>query len=678
MNSAEEFLIIIGITIFFIVGSKLLNNIKIKEKTIKIPKVISVIFLGFIVGLIIRSIDSTFQFKLTPYLSFISLEILFVSFGSMIDFKALKKFGVSALLLGTIPYLIEFIGITILITFLTKLYWFEAGIASVLICMCSPGVVGGKLVENLMKGYETKSNLNQTTLLASSIENIMGLIIFLILIVFYLSGWNDDGTGIKTISGKTIALSIFVFTPLLLIFGAILGGSRFIINPYKISIEGLKDSELKKATLINEKARTKSNALIWISTAIVFAGLYLLIRLTIGIGFIMMESGLITGITLSLAGSKSLENENIKQSITKNSSIFYAAIGSMLVWGFGGILIDPSSIFSSGWSSISGAGSIPNVVWIIIFIVGALILRTIGIFIAMSINSSFTTKQKLYTIIPFFSKGTGGVNNAVSIAVVLGVSIVSGNLQSDHVLILQQILISTGTILVFVTIPIGILLLSYFRDKLIFIWEEETEGNYKRKIKSFIKEEKELNSENKKELNNSIKEYWNFYYKKQSYHTKATSLVDKPNNKINNKINYLLNKIKNSEVKKEEYSFENEKYIKSQNRELQYKKTVLISKQKNEKAKLFEEKINSKIEKSKDVLKEKISKKNNLLIELNETVTTLKKQLKEKINLETSDLVEVKEYRENLKEYNRTLNSVNDLLLKNIKNKNNLNSVLIK
>lgn len=630
MNISTEIIIVILLVIFFIIIAKIFENIKWKGKIIKVPKVISIIVTGFIIGLIIRAINPDFMFDIVPYFSMISIAILFVAFGAMTDFASLKKIGLSAILLGSVPYILEITATTTTLTLLTQLEWFEAGIVSVVIFICAPGVTASRLLENIKMSYEQKAKLNETISLAGAVENIISLVAMIGFLSIYLIGYNDAGTALATLDAKAIAISIFGILPAILIIGAIIGIvlgfltiyiikplSNILVKPQKMATELLNDDQKEEVEKINKRALFKNNLLTTVILFAIMAAIYLALQLTLGLGFIILEAALVLGVMLSLFGSKSIDSRTTQFAIAKNSNVYYSAVGCMIVWGFSGILIDPTYIFSSGWSSL-GNGNIANILWIFIVILVSFVARSLGIILVMSFNPKYTTKQKIYTILPFYTKGTGGLNNGVTILLVLGITSSTGALQYDHAIYMRQMSLSFGTLMVFITIPIGVLLMGWLRDRLIFIWENKTEGEYSSQLKKAIKSSN-ISKEESKELIDLNRDFWKKYYSKFNLFSKANKTLNKNNNNLEREINYLTEKkeklILNQEIKKNKFQM-NYKSL-EQRIELTKKKTdkeKLITKQKELQAN-FED-SNQQFNKIKSELENTIKNKQNEIIKI--------------------------------------------------------------
>ena len=665
IDLGAELIFIVAIIIFLYFISKILSNFRIGSRNIRIPRVITIIFASFLLGVIFRLISPTFSFELTPYLSTISIIILFISFGAMIDFRSLKKIGIWVLLMGTIPYLIEVIGLTAIVTLLTKLQWFESAIVGTLIATCSVGITSPRLIESLSQGYESKTQLNETLSLASAVESILSLVFFVMFIIFYKMGYSDSG-----ITGTSSLLVIFVFAPIILIGGVIVGISLglfalYIVKPmmkkvvphYKILINGLEGKGLEQANIVNEKAKNKSYLFSWIIIVSILVIIYFALQ-TIALGFIMMESALVSGMVLSISGSKSLENQEIQKSFAKNSSFFYAIVGSIIVWGFGGILINPSSFVGHSWGNTN---SIPNIAYIVLFAIIGAILRFGGIFFIMGFSSRFTLKQKIYSFIAFYTKGTGGVNNGAALLLLLGVTQTSGD-QYDNAIIMREMLLGWGAFMVFLTIPIGDILLVKTRGKLIYKWSNLSEGEFKRNIslssKGIIKKES-------KELKELTSKYWKLYYSKEKQEISISKKTKKMNMNIERNIKYKEYKINNLSLRNFEIENEIIKYKQSQERTLKYLKESLSNKEnkfniKMEKNKLsvqtYEKKMNNIISKNKDKIKS-----------MNDEINIIRKDIKPKVDLSIkNDNLKVVKYNVFLKEYNKSQNTLSTLITKSV------------
>jgi len=675
VDLGAELVLIISIVVFLYFLAKVLSSIKIGSRIIRIPKVITIIFSSFILGIIIREISPSFSFELTPYLSTISVIILFLSFGAMIDFRSLKKIGIWVALIGTIPYLIEVIGLTIVVSLFTKLHWYEASIASTLIATCSVGITSPRLIENLSKGYEKNTQLNETLSLASAIESILSLVLFVIFIIFYKMGWSKDG-----ITGTSSAIAIFGIAPIILISGFIIGillglFILFIVSPimskiipqYKILTNDLEGEELEQANIINEKSRKRTQLSSLIITVLMLIIIYFALQ-TIALGFIMMESSLVAGMVLSIAGSKSIEHEEIQKSFAKNSGLFYGVVGSIIVWGFGGILIDPSSFAGSTWGNTE---LIPNIVYIILFTLIGGLFRFGGIFFIMSFSSKFTLKQKIYSFFAFYTKGTGGVNNGAAILLFIGVTETSG-VKYEHAIIIREMLLGWGAFMVFLTIPVGDILLVLTRGKLIYKWNNLSEGEFKKTISTSLSD---VSKTEEKELKRNTSMYWKSYYSKEKQEISISKEVNKNNKNVSRLINYNKNKINNILLKNLEIENKIIKYEKSQNRNIKYLENSIS----DQKDKLDSKKKKNELSISKNKTKwlEIIEHNKDKIKPLEVKIKSLEKNILPEVNFskENNDL-KIKKYNMFLIEFNNQKSTLISLIEKNISNEKNRKTLI--
>ncbi len=674
INIYAEIFLISLITIIIIFLTKVIKSIKIKGKENNIPVAIIVIFLGFITGLILRAIDQDFSFKVVPHFSMISIIILFIAFGTMIDYKQFKKFGIWTIILGTIPYLIEWIALTIIIIVTTNLIFSEAGIISALIAMCSPGVISPKIIDNIKKGYEKETNYNNTISLASAIENVFGLILMIILIVIYIGNYSVSASGSN--------YGIIILTPiLLLLIGLFLGIfmsliiieifkplANLLFKNYLVDESKLNGEELNIAKKINNKAKNRNNIFVWILMVLLFASTYAALQFTIGIGFLIMESALICGIIISIFSEKDIETKETQKSIANNSNIFYTAIGCFVVWGFGGMLIDPNQIVGNDWfvGKNNNPVGIPNIITAIFYIFIGILFRILAIFAVMSFNKEYTLRQKIYTIPAMLTTGTPSVNNGVTILVILGITSTTPLTQQNNALLLQNIMIVTGSLMTFLLIPIGSIILGWGQDKLIFKWENISEGQYNSKLKKSLKEEK-INDEIKINIKQTIKEFWNEFYNLKNENAKFEKEKNAAKEKILIDIDLYNKKIKKTEINKlnivEEYKL---KFLSLKN--------VLdlnLKEKEKEKHKEIKEKYNFELKKIKWKEKKQLKKNKEKEMFLNKNIEELKKSLeveKEKKH-EKPKLIEEIE--------NKLINKHKELKLlinKNIKN-NELNKL---
>lgn len=145
---------------------------------IKMPKLIWYLILGIILGPSVLNFISPTLMNISPYLRQMALVIILTRAGLSLDLKALKRIGISVILLSFIPATFELIGVVIFAPMFLKINYFEAMLLGSVLAAVSPAIIVPRMIKIMDEKYGLKHSIPQMVLAGSSIDDIYVIILF--------------------------------------------------------------------------------------------------------------------------------------------------------------------------------------------------------------------------------------------------------------------------------------------------------------------------------------------------------------------------------------------------------------------------------------------------------------------------------------------------------------------
>ncbi|WP_406617087.1 cation:proton antiporter [Mycoplasmopsis adleri] len=145
---------------------------------IKMPKLIWYLILGIILGPSVLNFISPTLMNISPYLRQMALVIILTRANLSLDLKALKRIGISVILLSFIPATFELIGVVIFAPMFLKINYFEAMLLGSVLAAVSPAIIVPRMIKIMDEKYGLKHSIPQMVLAGSSIDDIYVIILF--------------------------------------------------------------------------------------------------------------------------------------------------------------------------------------------------------------------------------------------------------------------------------------------------------------------------------------------------------------------------------------------------------------------------------------------------------------------------------------------------------------------
>ena len=173
-------------------------------RNFKIPDLLLLLIVGIILGISgFGLISDILVYK--DYFIKLALIFILIKAGLGIEESTLKKIGRPAILLGFIPCLFEGLTITLLAIFLLNFPLIEALALGFIISAVSPAIVVPLMLELKNKKFKFNKNIPVMNLAAISIDDVVAISIFSIVINIFTTG-------------TTNYIGMFVMIPFSIIF----------------------------------------------------------------------------------------------------------------------------------------------------------------------------------------------------------------------------------------------------------------------------------------------------------------------------------------------------------------------------------------------------------------------------------------------------------------------------
>lgn len=371
---------------------------RICEK-IQIPKIIGMIFTGIILGPYVLNLFDSKLLEISGELRKIALIIILIKAGLSLDIEDLIKVGRPAILLSFLPATFEIIGYVMVAPKLFGIELVDAVLMGTVLAAVSPAVVVPRMVNLIENRIGTKKAIPQMILAGSSLDDIFVIVLFTTFLNF------TKNNTFSYFNLLDIPISIFLG----ILLGFIAGIILFLIFEYRFKN--------------NNHIRNSEKVIIILATAFLLVSLEELFKEKLSI------SGLLA--VLSMAITLKIKSPTL---VTGRLSEKFGKLwigAELLLFILVGAAVDIRFTFSSGIG--------------VVFIIGlTLIFRVFGVLLS-TINTGFTTKERLFCVFSYLPKAT--VQAAIG-TIPMSMGIESGS-----------IILSVAVVSILLTAPLGAFLI---------------------------------------------------------------------------------------------------------------------------------------------------------------------------------------------------------------------------
>ncbi|MDE1549973.1 cation:proton antiporter [Jeotgalibaca caeni] len=358
-------------------------------KRLRLPSLVGMIITGIILGpYVLNAIDDSIL-TISADLRQMALVIILFRAGLSLKIDDLKKIGSSAIFMSFIPALFEISGVVILGTILFDLSLVESAVMGSVLAAVSPAVIVPSMLRVIEEGYGQERRVPQLVLAGASMDDVFVIVLF----SSFLS---------LALGGEFSAINL-IEIPIAILMGILIG-----------SMTGW----LAQRFYRNCHMRDTSKVIMLLSLSFLLLELEELV-----VGFISF-SGLLAIMALGLTINQ-LYPELANRLSDKYNKLWTAA--QILLFVLVGATVDITYALRAGVPAL-------------LLIIGALIVRMIGVFISL-LPSSLNRKEKLFTMISYTPKAT--VQAAIG-GIPLAMGLESG-----------QLILTVAVLSILITAPLG-------------------------------------------------------------------------------------------------------------------------------------------------------------------------------------------------------------------------------
>ncbi|TVR04284.1 MAG: peptidase [Spirochaetaceae bacterium] len=149
---------------------------------VRLPSVLGMLLVGVAAGPLVRAYAPPLFGDLSPMLRSMALVVILLRAGLGIRTSALKRSGVTALLLAVVPCLLEGGVLMLVFRHFWGFEWVSAGAAAFLLAAVSPAVVVPSMIVLMEGGYGKRNEVPTTILAGASVDDVIAITLFTVFV----------------------------------------------------------------------------------------------------------------------------------------------------------------------------------------------------------------------------------------------------------------------------------------------------------------------------------------------------------------------------------------------------------------------------------------------------------------------------------------------------------------
>lgn len=323
-------------------------------KKCKLPSLLGMLVTGILLGPYVFDLIDVSIISISSEIRKIALIIILTRAGLSLDISGLKKIGRPAVMMCFVPASFELIGMILLAPKLLGLSILEAAIMGAVLAAVSPAVVVPRMVKLMDEGYGTNKGIPQLILAGASIDDVYVIVMF------------TTFTGVM--QGNGVSVIRFINIPVSIVLGALIG----LISGWMLS-------------KYFEKVHIRDT----IKILVILSWSFILVAIEDAMNTPITFSALIAIMFIGVAMQK-YRREVAKRLSAKYNKLWVAAEVFLFVLVGATVNID----------YLSNVG-----IKAFIVIVGALVLRMLGVFVCL-LGTELNTKERVFSMMAYTPKAT--------------------------------------------------------------------------------------------------------------------------------------------------------------------------------------------------------------------------------------------------------------------------------
>ncbi|MGN0400682.1 MAG: cation:proton antiporter [Acetatifactor sp.] len=323
-------------------------------KKCKLPSLLGMLVTGILLGPHVFDFIDASILSISSEIRKIALIIILTRAGLRLDISGLKKIGRPAVMMCFVPASFELIGMILLAPKLLGLSILEAAIMGAVLAAVSPAVVVPRMVKLMEEGYGTNKGIPQLILAGASVDDVY------VVVLFTTFTGMIQGNGVSVIRFVNIPVSIGLGIMIGLISGRML--SKYF-----------------------EKVHIRDT----IKILVILSWSFILVAIEDALNTPITFSALIAIMFIGVALQKYRGEVSIRLS-AKYNKLWVAA--EVFLFVLVGATVNINYLGYVGMKAF-------------IVIVGALVLRMLGVFVCL-LGTSLSFKERVFTMMAYIPKAT--------------------------------------------------------------------------------------------------------------------------------------------------------------------------------------------------------------------------------------------------------------------------------
>lgn len=323
-------------------------------KKMKLPSLLGMLVTGILLGPYVFDLIDASILSISSEIRKIALIIILTRAGLSLDISGLKKMGRPAVMMCFVPASFELIGMILLAPKLLGLSMLEAAIMGAVLAAVSPAVVVPRMVKLMEEGYGTKEGIPQLILAGASVDDVYVIVLFT--------------TFTNMIQGNGVSVIRFVNIPISIVLGILIGFiSGWMLSKYF------------------EKVHIRDT----IKILIILSWSFVLVAIEDALNTPITFSALIAIMFIGVALQKYRGEVSIRLSAKYNKLWVTAEVFLFVLVG---ATVNIYYLGNVGMKAL-------------IVIVGALVLRMLGVFVCL-LGTSLNFKERVFSMMAYTPKAT--------------------------------------------------------------------------------------------------------------------------------------------------------------------------------------------------------------------------------------------------------------------------------
>ena len=323
-------------------------------KNMKLPSLLGMLVTGILLGPYVLDLIDVSILSISSEIRQIALIIILTRAGLSLDISGLKKMGRPAVMMCFVPASFELLGMILLAPKLLGLSMLEAAIMGAVLAAVSPAVVVPRMVKLMEESYGTKKGIPQLILAGASVDDVYVIVLFT--------------TFTSMIQGNGVSVSRFINIPVSIVLGILIG-----------FLSGRMLSKYFERVHIRDT----------IKILVILSWSFVLVAIEDALNTPITFSALIAIMFIGVALQKYRGEVSIRLS-AKYNKLWVAA--EVFLFVLVGATVNINYLGNVGMKAL-------------IVIVGALVLRMLGVFVCL-LGTSLNSKERVFSMMAYTPKAT--------------------------------------------------------------------------------------------------------------------------------------------------------------------------------------------------------------------------------------------------------------------------------